>query len=47
MIANDERKQTAIDMLMDGAPLEKIKKYSRLAEDVIRNLALKLKVNIS
>ena len=44
--ANDERKQTAMDMLRDGRPLEEIKKYSRLAEDVIRNLARRLNVNV-
>ena len=32
----------AKDMLMDGEPLEKIAKYSRLAEDVIRGIAEKI-----
>lgn len=44
--ANDERRQTAMDMLRDGEPLEKIKRYSRLAENVIQNLAKRLGVNI-
>ena len=44
--AKNERKQTAIDMLKDGEPLEKIQRYSRLAEDVIRTLAARLGVNI-
>ena len=38
-----ERRETeyrvATDMLMDGEPLEKIARYSRLAEDAIRKLA--------
>ena len=44
--ANDERRQTAMDMLRDGEPLEKIKKYSRLAEDVIRSIANRLGVAV-
>ena len=32
----------AKDMLMDGEPLEKISRYSRLAEDVIRGIAEKI-----
>ena len=39
---NEANEQTAIDMLKDREPLEKIKKYSRLAEDVIRGLAVSL-----
>ena len=34
----------AKDMLIDGKPLNEIKKYSRLAEDVIRNLAKTLNI---
>ena len=45
-VANDERRQTAMDMLRDGEPLEKIKKYSRLAEDVIRSIANRLGVTV-
>ncbi len=37
-IEND-RQRVARDMLMDGKPLIEVKKYSQLAEDVIRNLA--------
>ena len=43
--ANNERMQTAIDMLRDGEPLEKVKRYSRLAENVIQALAARLGVN--
>lgn len=35
----EERKRMATDMLINGEPLEKIALYSRLAEDVIRNIA--------
>ena len=31
--------RVAVDMLRDGEPLEKIKRYSRLAEEVIQSLA--------
>ncbi len=38
--------QTAKDMLMDNEPLEKIKKYSHLSEDVIVNLAASMGVMV-
>lgn len=38
--------RVATDMLQNGEPIAKIVKYSRLAEDVIRNLALSLGVNL-
>lgn len=44
-IEND-RQRMARDMLMDGKPLIEVKKYSRLAEDVIRNLASSLGVAV-
>ncbi len=34
------------DMLKNGEPFEKIKMYSRLAEDTIRNLAMSLGVSV-
>ena len=42
----DDRKRVATDMLQNGEHIAKIVKYSRLAEDVIRNLALSLGVNL-
>lgn len=44
--ANNERRQTAIAMLRDGKPLDEIKRYSRLAEEVIRSLANGLGVTL-
>ena len=38
--------RVATDMLRDGEPLEKIARYSRLAEDTIRTLAKSLGVAI-
>ena len=38
--------RVAVDMLRDGEPLEKIKRYSRLAEEVIRSLANGLGVTL-
>ena len=35
---SEERNQTAIDMLADGEPIEKIVKYSRLSEDEVIKL---------
>ena len=41
----DERSlEVATDMLQDGEPLEKIKKYSKLSESAVRNLAERLGV---
>ena len=37
-----DKERVAADMLRDGEPLEKITKYSRLAEDTIRDLARNL-----
>ena len=45
-VANDERRQTAMDMLRDGEPLEKIARYSRLADEAIRKLADSLGVAV-
>ena len=39
--------RVAMDMLKDGEPLAKIKRYSRLAEDVILKLADKIGVTIA
>ena len=39
---NETNKRVAIDMLRNREPLEKIKNYSQLAEDVIRGLAISL-----
>ena len=41
-----EKERVATDMLHDGEPLEKIARYSRLAEDTIRNLAKNLGVAV-
>ena len=38
--------RVAIDMLHDGEPIAKIAKYSRLAEEAIRNLAQSMGVNL-
>ena len=43
---NDEREQTAKDMLKDKEPLAKIIKYSRLTEEKIRELAKEMKVAV-
>lgn len=40
------RKRVAADMLMDGEPLTKIIRYSRLAEDAILNIAKRLGISI-
>ena len=42
----DVEYRVATDMLRDGEPLEKIKRYSRLAEDVIRSIANRLGVTV-
>ena len=42
-----DRQRVARDMLKNGEPFEKIKMYSRLAEDVIRNLAVSLGVYLA
>ena len=41
-----EKERLAADMLRDGEPIEKIAKYSRLAEDTIRNMAKSLGVAV-
>lgn len=38
----EERTSTAIDMLRDNEPMEKIVKYSHLPEERIKELALQL-----
>ena len=43
----EDRRRVAMDMLMDGEPLEKIQRYSRLAEDVILKLAHSIGVTLS
>ena len=43
---NETEKRFATDMLRDGEPLDKILRYSRLAEDTIRNLAKSLGVAV-
>ncbi|MBQ9418949.1 MAG: Rpn family recombination-promoting nuclease/putative transposase [Synergistaceae bacterium] len=44
---NRANERVAIDMLKDGEPLAKIKRYSQLAENAIRNLAASLGVAVS
>ena len=39
---NKRNQEVATDMLQDGEPLEKIKKYSKLSEESVRNLAKSL-----
>ena len=43
---HEANERMAIDMLKDKKPLAEIKKYSRLAEDVIRGLAASLGVSV-
>ncbi len=43
---NEEKERVAADMLREGEPLEKIARYSRLAEDTIRGLAKTLGVAV-
>ena len=43
---SQEKERVAADMLRDGEPIEKIARYSRLAEDTIRNLAKSLGVAV-
>ncbi|MBQ4468736.1 MAG: hypothetical protein II917_01160 [Synergistaceae bacterium] len=43
---NEDKERVAADMLRDGKPLEEITRYSKLAEDTIRNLAKTLGVAI-
>lgn len=43
---NEEKERVATDMLREGEPLEKIARYSRLAEDTIRGLAKTLGVAV-
>ena len=38
----EDRERVAIDMLNNGEPIDKIKTYSRLTEDVIKGLAVSL-----
>ena len=42
----DVEYRVATDMLKDGKPLDEIKRYTRLAEDAIRDLANRLEVTI-
>ena len=41
-----DKERVATDMLREGEPLEKIARYSRLAEDTIRNLAINLGIAV-
>ena len=43
---NEEKERVATDMLKKGEPLEKIVRYSQLADDTIRNLAKNLGIAI-
>ncbi|MBQ9389309.1 MAG: hypothetical protein IJU07_03950, partial [Synergistaceae bacterium] len=43
---NKTNERVASDMLRNGEPLEKVKMYSRLAEDTIRSLAKSLGVAV-
>ncbi len=43
---NKVNMRVATDMLRNGEPLDKIAKYSRLAEDSIRSLAKSLGVTV-
>lgn len=43
---NETNERVASDMLRNGEPLEKVKMYSRLAEDTILNLAKSLGVAV-
>ena len=43
---SEDRRRVARDMLIDGEPIEKIKRYSRLAEDVIRSLAKTIGITV-
>ena len=43
---NEEKERVATDMLKEDEPLEKIARYTRLAEDTIRNLAKNLGVAV-
>ena len=43
---NEEKERVATDMLKEGEPLEKIARYSQLADDTIRNLAKNLGIAI-
>ena len=36
---NDERRRTAMDMLMDNYPLSSIAKISKLSEETVRSIA--------
>ena len=44
---NERDLEIASDMLQDGEPLEKIKKYSRLPESAIRKLAEAAGITVS
>lgn len=43
---NDANERVATDMLRDGKPIDEIKKYSKLADGTIRNIAKTLGVAI-
>ena len=37
-VTQDARTETAKEMLLNNEPIEKVMKYSRLSEEIIRNL---------
>ena len=39
MVINSEREQTALEMLADGEPMEKIIRYTKLTEAEIKKIA--------
>jgi hypothetical protein len=41
----ESRKETAIEILRDGEPLEKIEKYSKLSREQIEKLSKEIKVS--
>ena len=43
---NEIKESVATDMLRNGEPLDKILRYSRLAEDTIRSLASSLGIAV-
>ncbi len=43
---SQEKERVAADMLRDGEPIEKIARYSRLAEETIRKLAKSIGVAV-
>ena len=44
---NRVNERVAVDMLKDGKSINEIKRYSKLSEDVIRNLAVSMGLAVS